>query len=67
MSASITIGQSLTSKMITDAVAEVYTDLTIQGADVSVDGQTYTFSATPDNDAVFIFNLDNISVIEVTK
>ena len=67
LSASITIGQSLTSKMITDAVAEVYTDLTIQGADVSVDGQTYTFSATPHNDAVFIFNLDNISVIEVTK
>lgn len=66
LSASVTIGQTITSKMVTDIVSESYTDLTIQGADISVDGETFSFNATPDNDAVFIFNLDNISVIEVT-
>lgn len=66
LSSSITIGQSITSKMVTDIVSVNYPDLTIQGADISSDGQNYSFSATPNSDAVFTFNLDNIYVVEVT-
>ena len=67
LSSSLTIGQAITSKMVTDIVSENYADLTIQGADISADGSTYSFSARPNSDAIFIFNLDNISVIEVTE
>lgn len=67
LSSSLTIGQAITSKMVTDIVSENYADLTVQGADISADGSTYSFSARPNSDAVFIFNLDNISVIEVTE
>lgn len=67
LSSSLTIGQTITSKMVTDIVAETYSDLTIQGADVSSNGSVYSFSATPNSDAVFTFNLDNISVVEVTE
>lgn len=66
LSSSITIGQSITSKMVTDIVSVNYPDLTIQGADISSNGQSYSFSATPNSDAVFTFNLDNIHVVEVT-
>lgn len=67
LSSSITIGQSITSKMVTDIVSVNYPDLTIQGADISSNGQNYSFSATPNSDAVFTFNLDNIYVVEVTR
>lgn len=66
LSSSITIGQSITSKMVTDIVSVNYPDLTIQGADISSNGQNYSFSATPNSDAVFTFSLDNIYVVEVT-
>lgn len=54
-------------KMIIDAVTVACPDLTVQGADVSKNGSTYSFSATPNSDEVFIFALDNISVVEVTE
>lgn len=67
LSSSLTIGQAVTSKMITDVVSQAFPDLTIQGADTSVDGGEYSFSARPSSDAVFIFSLDHISVVEVTE
>lgn len=67
LSSSLTIGQSITSKMVTDIVAESYPDISIQGADISADGKTYTFSAVPRSDEVFVFSLENISVVEVTE
>lgn len=66
MSSSLSIGQAITSKMVTDIVSEAYPDLTIQGADVSINGTDYSYSATPNTDAVFIFNVNNVSVVEVT-
>ena len=53
--------------MVTDIVSKNYPDLTIQGADVSSNGDTYSFGATPNKDAIFTFNLDNINVVEVTE
>ena len=67
LASSLSIGQVITSKMVTDVVTREYPDITIQGADISKNGEDYSFSAKPAADAVFIFNLDNISVIEVTE
>lgn len=67
LASSLSIGQVITSKMVTDVVTRGYPDITIQGADISKNGKDYSFSAKPAADAVFIFNLDNISVIEVTE
>lgn len=67
LSSNLTIGQTVTSKMITDIVSSTCPDLTVQGADVSKDDETYSFSAMPNSDEVFIFALDNISVVEVTE
>ena len=67
LTSSLTIGQAVTSKMITDVVAANYPDLTIQGADVSADNTSYSFSTMPNSDAVFTFNLNNINVVEVTE
>lgn len=66
LSSSITIGQAITSKMVTDVVSAEYPDITIQGADISNNGQSYSYSAAPNSDAVFVFNRDNISVVEVS-
>ena len=67
LSASVTIGQTITSKMVIDVVTANYPDITIQGAEVSNNGQSYSYRATPNSDAVFIFNLDNVFVVEVTE
>lgn len=67
LSTSLTIGQSITSKMIIDSVAGAYPDLTIQGADASKDGENFSFSITPHADEIFTFNLANINITEVTK
>lgn len=67
LSSSLTIGQAITSKMVTDVVSETYADLTVQGAEISNDGANYSFSAVPSNDTIFIFNTANITVVEVTK
>lgn len=67
LSSTLTIGQLVSAKMVTDAVAEAYTDLTIQGAEVSADGTTFTYQAVPSVDAVFIFDLDNITVVSAIE
>ena len=67
LASNLTIGQTVTSKMITDVVTAACPDLTVQGADVSKNGTTYSFNAMPNSDEVFIFSLDNISVVEVTE
>lgn len=64
LSSSLTIGQMISSKEVTDIVAANYADLTIQGASVSADGVHYSYNASPNYDAVFTFNLDNIEVVE---
>ena len=66
LASSLSIGQAITSKMVTDIVAENYTDLTIQGADISKDNETFAYSAIPNSDELFIFNVDNLTVVEVS-
>lgn len=65
LSSSLTIGQSITTKMVLDVLSENYSDITFQGAEISADDVAYSYKATPNNDEVFIFNLGNIKVIEV--
>lgn len=67
LAGSLLIGQSITSVDVIDIVSKIYTNLTIQGAEVSLTGNDndYSYIQTPDETAVFYFNVDNISVIEV--
>ena len=65
MSSSLTIGQSISSKEVLDVISAAYPDITLQGAYVSSDNQDFSYVATPHNDEVFIFNLDNIRVMGI--
>lgn len=66
LAGSLIIGQGLTAVDITDAVSKVYTNLTVQGAALSMTGDegTYSYVQAPAQTAVFYFNVDNISVVE---
>lgn len=66
LAGSLVIGQSISAVDITNAVAAIYTNLTIQGAEVSLTGDegTYSYMQAPAQTAVFSFNIDNISVVE---
>ena len=67
LAGSLLIGQSITSVDITNAISNIYTNLTVQGAELSLsdDGTGYSYVQTPDETAVFYFNVENISIIEV--
>lgn len=67
LAGSLLIGQSVTSVDVINAVSQIYTNLTIQGAAVSATGDDndYSFVETPAETAVFYFNVDNITVVEV--
>ena len=67
MASSLAIGQSISSVDVIKFVGNVYTNLTIQGAAVSLtdDDSGYSYVQTPNPTAIFYLNVDNISVIEV--
>lgn len=67
MAGSLAIGQSISSVDIIKHVSSVYTNLTIQGADVSLTGNDndYSYVQTPYPTSIFYLNVDNISVVEV--
>ena len=67
LAGSLLIGQSITSVDVINVVSQVYNNLTIQGAYVSVtdNDNDYSYVQTPAETAVFYFNLDNINIIEV--
>lgn len=67
LAGSLLIGQSVTSVDVINVVSQIYTNLTIQGAAVSATGDDndYSFVETPAETAVFYFNVDNITVVEV--
>lgn len=66
LAGSLVIGQSISAVDITNAVAAIYTNLTVQGAEISLTGDegTYSYMQAPAQTAVFYFNVDNISVVE---
>lgn len=61
------IGQALTSVEVINAVSAIYTNLTVQGAELSLTGDdnTYNYIQTPEPTSVFYLNVDNIYVVEV--
>ena len=67
LAGSLLIGQSVTSVDVINVVSQIYTNLTIQGAAVSTTGDDndYSFVKIPAETAVFYFNVDNITVVEV--
>lgn len=66
MSASLTIGQSISAKEVLDVVAEAYPDLTLQGAYISSDNSQWSYVASPLEDEVFIMDVSNITVTGVS-
>ena len=66
LAGALVIGQSISSVDITNAVAKIYTNLTVQGAELSLSGEegTYSYMMAPAQTAVFYFSVDNISVVE---
>lgn len=67
MAGSLTIGQGISSVDIIKYVGEIYTNLTIQGAEVSLTGVdgSYSYVQVPYPTAVFYLSVDNIDVVEV--
>ena len=67
MAGSLTIGQGISSVDIIKYVSSVYTNLTIQGAEVSLTGNDndYSYVQVPYPTTIFYLNVDNISVVEV--
>lgn len=67
LAGTLLIGQSITQADVIDVVSKVYTNLTVQGAALSLTGEDneYSYVQTPAETAVFYFNVDNIFVIEV--
>lgn len=67
LAGSLLIGQPITSVDVINAVSQIYTNLTIQGAAVAIvdDDNEYSYVQTPANTAIFYFSVDNISVVEV--
>ena len=65
-SGSLVIGQGLSSVDITTAVRNIYTNLTVQGAELSLsdDGTGYGYNQVPNATEVFYFNVENIEVVE---
>lgn len=67
LAGTLLISQPITSVDVINAVAKIYTNLTIQGAEVSLTGEDteYSYIQTPAETAVFYFNVENINVVEV--
>lgn len=67
LASTMIIGKGLSSVDVTNVVAKIYTNLTIQGADISLSGEdgTYSYLQIPDQTALFYFDVDNIDVVEV--
>ena len=67
MAGSLTIGQGITTAEVIKYVGDIYTNLTIQGAEVSLTGEdnSYSYVQVPNPTAVFYLNVDNINVVEV--
>lgn len=67
MAGNLTIGQGITTADVIKYVGDIYTNLTIQGAEISLTGEdnSYSYVQIPNPTAVFCLNVSNISVIEV--
>lgn len=67
LAGSLIIGQALTSTEVINAVSGIYTNLTVQGAELSLTGvdNSYSYIQTPSPTSVFYLNVDNVYVVEV--
>lgn len=67
MAGNLTIGQSISSVDVVKYVSNVYTNLTVQGAEIALsdDDNAYSYVQVPNPTAIFYLNVDNITVVEV--
>lgn len=63
----LSIGQELSSSDVINIVSSNYSNLTVQGCEISLTGEegSYSYKQTPATTDVLIFNADNIHVVEV--
>lgn len=63
----LSIGQELASSDVINIVSSNYSNLTVQGCEISLTGVegSYAYKQTPETTDVLIFNADNVHVIEV--
>jgi hypothetical protein len=60
------IGQTLTSNMVINQVEQDLPELTIQGADLSLDNAAFSYKLSPQSNELYIFNYSKILVVENT-
>lgn len=67
LAGNITIGAAISSVDIINVVREVYTNLTVEGAEISLSGEegTYSYKQLPASTSIFALSVENINVIEV--
>lgn len=67
MAGNLTIGQSISSVDVIKYVGSVYTNLTLQGAVISLTGDDgdYSYVQAPHPTSIFYLNVENIVVVEV--
>jgi hypothetical protein len=67
MAGNLTIGQSISSVDVIKYVSNIYTNLTVQGAEIALtdDSNAYSYVQVPNPTSVFYLNVDNITVVEV--
>lgn len=67
LAGTLSIGQELSSTEVINIVSTNYSNLTVQGADISLTGEegTYAYKQSPASTDVLVFNADNVHIIEV--
>lgn len=67
MAGNLVIGQSITAVDVIKYVSSIYTNLTIQGAELSLTGQDndYSYVQEPSPTSIFSLSVENIAVVEV--
>lgn len=63
LSAVMMIGKEISSVDVTKLIQGVYKTLTLQGVYLSVDGENYSYKATPAEDVLYSLNINNIEVL----
>lgn len=67
LAGTLSIGQELSSSEVINIVSANYSNLTVQGADISLTGTegSYAYKQAPESTDVLVFNADNVHVVEV--
>lgn len=63
LSGRLGIGQTVSSAIVLQTLLSTYSNLQIQGVELSVDNETYTYEQTPSPLSLFALSIDNIMIV----